>query len=250
MRFDLIRAITPKYSNYKFIKSPNFERRTSDNSSLARTLKKVSDTKLKWTHIDVDHAAKVGGFSRADAVRKLQEWNDIGVIQLTPSGVVNRFRCLKKFPEGKAAKRQMITSIYEQIKAREQSDMQRVQRVIDLITTHGCLCRELAKHFGDEESIPTGGCGNCNFCFTNKAVNFSPGKHRGRNGRIDETRFNAVLSATKVRDDAHFLARVAFGISSPRVTIEKLGKHEVFGGMQDCDFEARAQCLWQICLFG
>jgi len=229
---------------------PDFEKKTSDKSSLARTLEKVSNTKLKWTHIDVDQASRVGGCPRADVVRKLQGWNDIGAIQLTPSGVVSRFRCLKKFPEGEAAKRQLITSIYEQIKAREQSDMQRVQGVIDLITTNGCLCGELAKHFGDEKSIPSNGCGNCNFCFTNKAVEFSPGKHQGRKGRIDKTRFNAVLSATKVRDDAHFLARVAFGISSPRVTIEKLGKHEVFGSMQDCDFEVRAQRLWQICLFG
>ena len=41
----------------------------------------------------------------------------------------------------------------------------------------------------------------------------------------------SVLKATKIRDDARFLARVAFGITSPRITAEKLSKHEIFGIM-------------------
>ena len=172
-------------------------------------------------------------------MKKLQEWNDSGAIELQPSGVVNRFRILKDFAQGEDAKNQIITSIYAQIEAREKSDMERVQRVIDLVTTRGCLSRELARHFADDETVPKQGCGHCNFCLTKKPVKFLQARNLSRKGRIDKRKIEAILAATTVRDDARFLARVAFGISSPRVTMEKLGKHGVFGSMDDCDFEVR-----------
>lgn len=170
-------------------------------------------------------------------MKKLQEWNDSGAIELQPSGVVNRFRILKDFPQGEDAKSLIITSIYAQIEAREKSDMERVQRVIELVTTHGCLNRELARHFADDETVPQQGCGHCNFCLTKTPVKFLQARNLSWKGRIDEGKIKAILAATTVRDDARFLARVAFGISSPRVTIEKLGRHAVFGSMDDCDFE-------------
>lgn len=247
LRFELIRAITPKYSEYKYIKSPAFESLTADGSPVTRALKKLSKTAHKWTRIDVDAAANSGGFPRADAVKKLQEWNDSGAIELQPSGVVNRFRVLKDFPQGDEAKSQIITSIYAQIEAREKSDMERVQRVIDLVTTHGCLSRKLARHFADHATVPNEGCRHCNFCLTKKQVQFLKPHNLSRKGRIDEGKIKAILAATKVRDDARFLARVAFGISSPRVTMEKLGKHAVFGSMDDCDFEELVERFDKVC---
>lgn len=231
--------MTPKYSEYKYTKLPSFNGLTIDGSKVTESLRKVSKAAKKWIHIDVDVAARSGGFPRADAVRKLQEWHDRGAIELKPSGVVNRFRVLKEFPQGEDAKRDIITAVHEQIEAREQSDMERVHAVIDLITSKGCLARELARHFGDEESLPTNGCGNCSYCLTKTPTMFLEGDKKRETDPIDEDKIKAILSATKIRDDARFLARVAFGISSPRVTTEKLGKHAVFGSMDNCDFQVR-----------
>ena len=167
----------------------------------------------------------------------MQEWHNSGSIELAPSGVINRFRVLREFPRGEEEKGRIIDAIYTQIEAREQSDIDRMHAVIDLITSKSCLARELARHFGDEGSIPPSGCGNCSFCTTKTPVIFIGGKKKLKKMPINEGRIKAILSATKVRDDARFLARVAFGISSPRVGIEKLGKHKVFGSMSECDFE-------------
>ena len=235
LRFELIRAITPKYSQYKFAKSPSFESRTSDGSKITKALKNHSKPAKKWTNIDVDVTARSGGFPRADAVRRLQEWHDSGAIELQTSGVVNRFRILKDFPQGEAAKHDIISAIYARIEAREKSDMDRVQGVIDLITANSCMTRSLASHFGDERSIPQAGCGHCTFCLTQTPLKFV--EKQQHKSQIDEEKVRAILSATTVRDDPRFLARVAFGISSPRVTVEKLGKHSVFGSMDDCNFE-------------
>ncbi|KAL8948898.1 MAG: hypothetical protein Q9222_004956 [Ikaeria aurantiellina] len=237
LRFELIRAVTPKYSEYKYTKSPRFEDLTKDGSALTDEIKKVSRTAVKWTSVDVDAVAEARKFFRGQAVRKLQEWNDIGAIELKPSGVINRFKILTQFPSDEDAKNRMITSIYQQIEDRERSDMERVQQVIGFVTSRGCLTRELARHFHDQDSIPAKGCRTCTFCMTNNAIKYYPTEAQQRKGQIDGEKIESVLSATKVRDDARFLARVAFGVSSPRVTAEKLAKHAVFGSMADCDFE-------------
>ncbi|KAL8767588.1 MAG: hypothetical protein Q9209_005960 [Squamulea sp. 1 TL-2023] len=237
LRFELIRAVTPKYSDYKYLKSPLFNGRTTDKCNLTSTIKKLSRTASKWTSIDVDAVARDSGFPRENVVRRLQDWNDTGVIELKPTGVINRFKIVKPFPQGEAAKHGIISAIYKQIEERERSDMERVQQVIRFVTTNGCLTRKLASHFSDQDSIPSKGCGTCTFCTTRKRVEYLPTGAQQRKGRIDESKIKAILSATDIRDDARFLARIAFGVSSPRVTAEKLGKHAVFGSMTDCDFE-------------
>ena len=61
--------------------------------------------------------------------------------------------------------------------------------------------------------------------------------------KIDEGKIKAVLAATSARDDARFLARIAFGITSPRVGIERLGKSGVFRSCKGCDFEVSTYIL-------
>ena len=113
------------------------------------------------------------------------------------------------------------------------------QDVIKFVTSQACLSRELARHFGDEDSVSVNsGCGHCQFCLTKVPIKFTPAESDQKSS-IDEGKIKAILSACKVRDDARFLARVAFGILSPRVTTEKLSKHDVFGSMNDCAFEVR-----------
>ena len=60
-----------------------------------------------------------------------------------------------------------------------------------------------------------------------------------------------MLAATSARDDARFLARIVFGITSPRVKIERLGKHRVFGSCSGCDFEVSfcLKVVFELCAF-
>lgn len=168
---------------------------------------------------------------------KLQEWHDSGAVELQPRRLLHRFRVLKEFPREEAARSQICDLIFRRTEEKEREDMECIQAVISLVTTHDCLTRELARHFGDESSVPDDGCRHCQYCLTGTAVQFS------RAARcptcVDDAKVRAILAATQVRDDPRFLARVGFGISSPRVTLEKLGKHAVFGSLSECDFEVR-----------
>ena len=52
-----------------------------DGSIITLALKKLSRKAKTWTQIDIDAAAQLRGVQRADAVRRLQEWNDSGAIE-------------------------------------------------------------------------------------------------------------------------------------------------------------------------
>jgi hypothetical protein len=97
---------------------------------------------------------------------------------------------------------------------------------------HQGHAQTLASYFGDDEAVPGGLCGKCTFCTTLEAVQFET--------RItsapDENRVHAILAACPERDDPRMLARMAFGITSPRLTAGKYSSHSLFGSMVDTDF--------------
>lgn len=235
LRFDLLRAVTPKYSNYSYKPSANFEAATkSDTTPLAKGVKSVSTGKTTKT-VDIDRVVAMTGAKREDVVRKLQNWNDSGIITLKPSGVVNRYRMLKPSPTDPREMEKMIDMAYEQMEGREVDDLRRSKQVIGLITSAGCFAVALAAHFGD--AVDRGKCGKCQFCETGIKVEMGKTEKSVR-VPIDEDKFRAVLKACASRDDPRLLARIAFGISSPRVMTEKCGaKNPVFGSMVNCDFD-------------
>lgn len=251
LRFGLIRAIAPKYAKYKYAKLDSFEQSTADNTNVTKALKQLGKTAVKWTQIDVDQVARKAGVDRALVIRKLQEWNDSGAIDLQPSGIVNRFRVLKSFPQGVKEHKEIFAEMHAYFEKSEKDAMARIQDVIGLMTAKACISRGLAKHFGDEGSVGLEGCGHCSFCINKTSVPFDQSNRQSRKGRITAAKVIAVLAAIEARDDPRFLARIAFGVSSPRVAREKLSKNKVFGSMDDCDFDVgsvsyvhSAQLIW------
>ena len=97
------------------------------------------------------------------------------------------------------------------------------------------MAQGLASYFGDDDAVPDGMCGQCTFCLTGTGVEFAPiAQSVPDPGRIKE-----ILSACPERDDPRLLARMAFGITSPRLTYGKWStSHPLFGSMVDTDFNA------------
>jgi hypothetical protein len=106
------------------------------------------------------------------AVKASHKWNDSGAIELQPSGIMYRFRVFKEFPREGLAQSSVCSLIHQRIEEKEKEDIDRIQGVIDFITTSGCLSRGLVRHFGDESSVPQDRCGSCQYCLTGVAVQF------------------------------------------------------------------------------
>lgn len=96
----------------------------------------------------------------------------------------------------------------------------------ELIFLSQGLAYQLAKYFeGEQTSVPNNACGLCSYCTTKQANNFSS----GRSESLNEKSIEQVLNVCGVRDDSRFLARLAFGITSPRITALGLSKNPIFG---------------------
>ncbi|KAI0105008.1 ATP-dependent DNA helicase recQ [Nemania sp. FL0031] len=244
LRFGLIRAITPEYSSYQFEAGPGYDSRIKqDTSPAAKAIATHSKRARKWFNIDVNAVAKETGLLRGDLIRKLNEFNDKGLIRLKASGVVNRYKVLKKPPKTSKEISKIAEKLHAEMEDRERDAMKRFQVVCDLLTDSHCFAGALTDYFGMD--LPDGKqkCGHCTYCLTRKAVVMPPKP----SPTIDRKGIQAILDACDVRDDPRFLARVAFGIKSPRVTQLKLDKKDVFGSLEDHDFESLLKEFTKAC---
>ncbi|RSL59037.1 hypothetical protein CEP54_007507 [Fusarium duplospermum] len=234
LRFNLIRAVTPEYSSYKFEATPSyFPRLKNDKSPEAKAILDNARKARKYHTIDPSEVASLTGLSRMEIVKILNDLNDSGAIILTVGGVEQKYKILKELPSIDAQIDALTDEVYATLQVREKQALERIQQVIKFITGRKCFGLSIAEHFG--MSLPDGKkkCGHCTFCLSGKAVELPPSPPK----TLNRAAIREVLNATDVRDDARFLARVAFGIKSPRVTKLKLDRNHVFSSMADSNFE-------------
>lgn len=229
LRFGLLRETTPKYTQYQYKELSGVPK---DKTPAADSIRMASKKNRVWTAIDVDAASRIRSLSRAAIVAALNDWNERGYIQLDVKGVQNVYLVQKPLPSTVKDRHTLADSVYRELEIREQQDLARMDQVTDLITGQQCFALSLAKHFGDGLPDNKTECGHCTWCETHQPVELK----RPPKVSWDEAAFFKVLAAVKDRDDPRFLARVAFGIGSPRVTKDKLSSNAVFGSMENCSF--------------
>lgn len=159
---------------------------TLDGSQTATALHLHSNTAVQWTHIDLDQLVRRSTMTQDQAIRKLQQWHDADAIKLQLSSVVHRFRIVGNFPKVGKESDQLIATLYKEMQAREQDNVDMVKAVIALVASGGCICRNLAKHFGDEKSVPKKGCGHCDICITREALQFGGATNGKRPRRYEK----------------------------------------------------------------
>ncbi|KAN0113348.1 ATP-dependent DNA helicase-like protein recQ [Hyaloscypha variabilis] len=229
---NLIRATTPVYTKYTYKASSGYDSAlASDKSAATAAIKKYGKKAKTWYSIDID-SLTISGLPRADIIRKLNELDESGVIELKPAGVYNVYKITQSLPRTGPAIESYVDQIYEVMEKREQEALNRTEQMLQLITDKRCFSRALAQHFGDD--LPGGKteCGHCTWCMTKTSIvqQVPPPV------TFNFPAFKAILDHVPNRDDARFLARIAFGITSPKATKMKLSKHPIFGSMADHTF--------------
>lgn len=102
----------------------------------------------------------------------------------------------------------------------------------------------MAKYFGDEDAVPDAMCNHCTFCTTGQSVDFE----MPSSAAVNPVQIQAILHACPERDDPRLLARMAFGITSPRLTANKWStSHPLFGSMVTSDFNALVRAFDEEC---
>lgn len=247
LRFGLIRAITPEYSLYTYeilqpsLYNTTMRSMTDSDRPEAGAILQWAHTKKKYTDVDVNDIVRKTGHHRANLIQILDLLDRDGVIRLSAKGVIPKFRVLKKLPSTTKELQELASNMYLDLEKKEKDALLRTREVVDLITTERCYAATLAEHFG--MGLPDGKdkCGHCTFCEKGKAVELPPKASRP----LDRERIKRVLEDCKVRDDPRFLARVAFGIRSPRVYELKMQYSSAWESMVDQDFDVSPPSILQ-----
>ncbi|KAM0713564.1 hypothetical protein Q7P37_010526 [Cladosporium fusiforme] len=239
LRFGLVRETTPKYTTYQYkeLSLP------TDNSPAANAVRQLSKKAKVWTTIDLDKASQLRDVSRESVVSKLNDWNERGFIQLETKNVHQIYLVLKPLPSTLNDRRILADQVYAELEVREQQDLVRMDQVTDLVVAKQCFARSLANHFGDDLPDNAQECGHCTWCETHTPVELK----KPPQVQWDAKAFAKILKDIPERDDARYLARIAFGISSPRATQAKLGKSPIFGSMEDCSFTTLLDAFTKVC---
>ncbi|KAF8078699.1 ATP-dependent DNA helicase [Lyophyllum atratum] len=231
-----LRAITPFYAVYEIIPRGNgWGSILSNKSKIAVAIRSHCRPKGQKYEIDIVDAASTSGLDKVELTRQISNWELDGLIESKASQVRARYAILKPLPKETEEIKKMARDLHSRMLQREEEGIAKIRQVIEFATDDDCLAHNLAKYFGDENAVPDNMCGRCTFCMTGESTVFA--------GRvptpIDPAHIQAILRVCPERDDPRLLARMAFGITSPRLTVNKWStSHPLFGSMVSMDFKA------------
>ncbi|KAF5385259.1 hypothetical protein D9615_001455 [Tricholomella constricta] len=234
--YGYLRAITPFYSVYEIAPRGNgWASILSNKSKVGTAIRSNCRPKGRKYEIDVVNAAAASGLDKIELTKQISNWELDGLIDFKASQVRARYAVLKPLPKDTAEIMRMAGKLHSRMLKREEEGIEKLRQVIEFATDQDCLAHNLAKYFGDENAVPDGMCGRCTFCLAGQSVEFS--------GQIvvpiDPAQIQAILRACPERNDPRLLARMAFGITSPRLTVNKWStSHPLFGSMVSVDFNS------------
>ncbi|TFY82334.1 hypothetical protein EWM64_g1675 [Hericium alpestre] len=243
--YGYIRAVTPFYSIYLLTarSADAWAKIDACNTEAAKVIRTHWTTKGANREIDVVASANAK-VDRAALTKQINEWEFAGLTTSKASQVRARYLVMKPLPKSVQDIKKVASLMYQRMIAREQEAVEKLRQVVTFATIDDCLAQNLASYFGDEGAVPDGMCGVCSFCNTGAGVEFDPAAE----AIPDPVQLKAILQACPDRDDPRHLARMAFGITSPRLTLSKLSSsHPLFGSMGHVDFNALVAAFDEEC---
>lgn len=246
--FGHIRATTPFYTIYDLAPSrgDGWSKVMADKSPAAITIRKHWTAKASGYQIDTVSTATYAKIDRTEIAKQISIWELNGLLTCKPSQVRTRYNVDARHPMPRdiAAIKDLANQLYEGMLTREQEAIEKLRQVIGFVTTDDCLAQSLAAYFGDDNVVPDGMCGKCGFCMSGAGLDFSPTAL----STPDPKQIRAILDACPERDDPRLLARMAFGITSPRLTAGKWSTyHSLFGSMDSVDFNVLVEAFDKEC---
>ena len=225
----VVRATAPFYTEYKLaFRTSQDDVISQFNDDRADFLQRVFATGKQgriWVTLKPIDAAAELQVDRLRILKALGYLEQQGMIELRVAGVRQGYRMLQRPQEPQA----LTARMEEQFRVREQRDIQRLQQVCGWAEGKGCYQQALVSYFGERLPEP---CGQCSHC---------KGEHWPMTARHRCVPDTAVIQA--VRQEGHGalatprqLARFLCGISSPRASRARLGRHSAFASLIDAPF--------------
>ena len=228
----LLEEATPIYSAYQFVphmsSAEMFARFDPQRQEFLRKVFSHADKKKKWFHIDLEQAAQSLGEPRDRIVKALDYLAEQNLLELKPSKLVHRYRRLQE-PDDRNS---LVESLFSKMQDRERRDIERLGEVVSLLTDDGCQVNRLNAHFGEER---TSDCGHCSRCLTPGVVQVPERIVPAIDNQIWQ-QVSALRVEQPVLQSPVLLTRFLCGVTSPRLSKARLGRHALNGKLAHVPF--------------
>ncbi|WP_414676462.1 RecQ family ATP-dependent DNA helicase [Longimicrobium sp.] len=177
-----------------------------------------------------DVAAKLGS-DRGRVCRAIEYLGEQELAEVQASDARLRFTRTATHADAAA----LADELLERFARREAQEVERVRDVVALASRDGCITTGLLAHFGEERAEP---CGHCTWCETGRATVFpapppaAPIERRVNAGEVRAVRDGQPDALGAPRQLARFLC----GLTSPAVSRARMGRHPLFGALEDHRF--------------
>ena len=225
----LLRQGTPFYAGYRVrpLGEDDFEalfaRFDAARSAFLRRVIAAGKQGRVWVTLAPDEVAAALGEERSRVVSALGYLEDQGLVELQPAEPRQRYAVLA-LPGDRAA---LLDAMAGRFERRERAEIERIQRVLALVTADECQVRALVAYFGEQRSEA---CGHCSHCLSG-AAELPPATALPAPEAVVAP---AVIAALRAEHPAELgqsrqLARFLCGLSSPATTRAKLSRHDSYG---------------------
>jgi ATP-dependent DNA helicase RecQ len=223
---------TPLYAVYRFkpVRSAKeiLELVDGERRDFLRGVFRASKKKRVWVTLDVDQASVETGSDRGRIVRALDWLSEQGHIDLEPSKVRHRYY-VRRRPDDAA---ELAATLGARMATREAKEIERLEKVLELAASDRCQVRALGAYFGDDDDAP---CGHCSVC-ARGAVSVPARRTRPVVPAIVDDGVALASEHRGALGHPRQLARFLCGLTSPKLTADKLTRHPRFGALSDSGY--------------
>jgi ATP-dependent DNA helicase RecQ len=191
-----------------------------------------------WYTLNPEEAGKNLGSDRGRVVRAVEYLGEQGWAVVQASDARLRFTRAQTHADAAA----LTAELMERFARREEQETGRVRDVVALAANDACVTNALLAHFGEVRSEP---CGHCSWCETRRPAVFpAPPPAAPVESSVSAGEVLALRTAhPDVFAAPRQVARFLCGLTSPAVSRARLGRHALFGALEDRRFaEVLAWC--------
>ena len=232
----VIKSTGPFYSSYKFKPlKPSAEilaRFDEERQAFLRNILSCAIKKQIWFTIDLDEAVRKTGSPRKRVIAALDYLEQSGDLILEVSGGRLGYR---KLDISRLDTSELKEKLVKRFARREQSDLSRLQLVVDLVNHEGCKTRFLLDYFGEELEAD---CGHCSYCLggVNAALTRKETESQLLDRDLAEKMRQLQEQHPQALETPRQITRFLCGLSSPMLTKNKLTRDELFGRIKHSSF--------------
>ena len=222
----VIKTLYAYYEDYSFTYNieaeqiiKNFD---GERAQFIQTIFAQAEHKRKWVKADIDGTAESYNCERSRIITALEYMDEKTWINLEAKQTVDMYEITnREFDLDDYTQR-----IYDKFQEIEESEISRIENMLDFFENSDCLSFDLARYFGEETFNQS--CGHCSACMTGPIeiteTDIAP---------LSEAEINENLSEFKADFPQEFLseaaaARFLCGINCPAFTKYKIKKLNAF----------------------